>query len=142
MSLLRTKSIDALIADSEEPGQRLNKTLGPWSLTALGIGAVIGSGIFILTGTAAAGETLAVPSILNAPVLDLILHGGNPGFHHRPAGRGSRDFAFVPACRARLQLRGALLRRTGVHDPDRRQRVHVRLRDARARSSPGSSAGI
>jgi APA family basic amino acid/polyamine antiporter len=77
VSLLRTKSIDVLIADSEEPGRRLNKTLGPWSLTALGIGAVIGSGIFILTGTAAAGETLAVPSILNAPVLDLILHGGN-----------------------------------------------------------------
>src|SRR5436190_14084115 len=78
MSLLRTKSIDVLIADSEEPGKRLNKSLGPWSLTALGIGAVIGSGIFILTGTAAAGETLAVPSILNAPVLDLILHGGSP----------------------------------------------------------------
>ena len=75
MSLLRTKSIDVLIADSEEPGKRLNKTLGPWSLTALGIGAVIGSGIFILTGTAAAGETLAVPSILHAPVLDLICTG-------------------------------------------------------------------
>jgi APA family basic amino acid/polyamine antiporter len=78
VSLLRTKNIDALIADSEEPGKRLSKSLGPWSLTALGIGAVIGSGIFILTGTAAAGETLAVPSILNAPVLDLILHGGDP----------------------------------------------------------------
>src|SRR3954471_14392954 len=86
MSLLRTKNIDVLIADSEEPGKRLNKSLGPWSLTALGIGAVIGSGIFILTGTAAAGETLAVPSILNAPILDLILYGpsgvsklGRPG---------------------------------------------------------------
>src|SRR6478609_1337392 len=75
--LFRTKSIDALIAASEEPGKRLNKSLGPWSLTALGIGAVIGSGIFILTGTAAAGETLAVPSIFNAPVLDLLLHGGS-----------------------------------------------------------------
>jgi APA family basic amino acid/polyamine antiporter len=78
VSLLRTKNIDVLIANSEEPGKRLHKTLGPWSLTALGIGAVIGSGIFILTGTAAAGETLAVPSILNAPILDLILHGGSP----------------------------------------------------------------
>src|SRR5947207_5147383 len=84
--LLRTKSIDALIAASEEPGKRLAKTLGPWSLTALGIGAVIGSGIFILTGTAAAGEKLAYDSILHAPVLDLILHGraavstfGRPG---------------------------------------------------------------
>jgi APA family basic amino acid/polyamine antiporter len=84
--LFRTKSIDALIAASEEPGKKLAKTLGPWSLTALGIGAVIGSGIFILTGTAAAGEKLTYDSILHAPVLDLILHGraavstmGRPG---------------------------------------------------------------
>src|SRR5947208_7025902 len=84
-ALLQTKSIDALIAASEEPDKRLAKTLGPWSLTALGIGAVIGSGIFILTGTAAAGEKLS-PDILHAPVLDLLLHGraalsitGRPG---------------------------------------------------------------
>jgi len=36
--LLRTHSIDALIAGSEEPERRLRKTLGPWSLTAFGIG--------------------------------------------------------------------------------------------------------
>ena len=84
--LLRTKSIDALIAAAEAPDKRLRKTLGPWSLTALGVGAVIGSGIFILTGTAAAGETLSFRSILHAPVLDLLLHGpealstiGRPG---------------------------------------------------------------
>jgi APA family basic amino acid/polyamine antiporter len=84
--LLRTKSIDALVATSEEPSKRLSRTLGPWSLTALGIGAVIGSGIFILTGTAAAGETLSFHSVLHAPLLDLILHGpgaistiGRPG---------------------------------------------------------------
>ena len=75
--LLRTKSIDALIAASEDPAKRLSKTLGPWSLTALGIGAVIGSGIFILTGTAAAGETLTYKSILHAPVLDLLMHGSS-----------------------------------------------------------------
>src|SRR5262249_47551786 len=69
-----------------EPDQKLKRTLGPWSLTAFGIGAVIGSGIFILTGTAAAGETLSFKSILHAPILDLILHGnqalsltGRPG---------------------------------------------------------------
>ena len=56
--LLETRSIEALIAVSEEPGKRLNKTLGPWSLMAFGIGAVIGSGIFILTGTAAAGDNI------------------------------------------------------------------------------------
>ncbi len=76
-SLLRTHSIDALIAASEEPERRLRKTLGPWSLAAFGVGAVIGSGIFILTGTAAAGQTLQFKSILNAPILDLILNGGN-----------------------------------------------------------------
>ncbi len=43
---------------------------------AFGIGAVIGAGIFTVTGTAAAGQHLAFPSILNAPLLDLILHGG------------------------------------------------------------------
>jgi basic amino acid/polyamine antiporter, APA family len=76
-ALLRTRNIDDLIAASDEPERRLHKSLGPWSLTALGIGAVIGSGIFILTGTAAAGQTLQFKSILNAPVLDLLLNGGN-----------------------------------------------------------------
>ena len=68
------KSIDKLISESEAPGQRLQKTLGPWSLTALGIGAVIGSGIFVLTGTAAAGEYFQAPSILHAQVLDIIVN--------------------------------------------------------------------
>ncbi|HTA44536.1 MAG TPA: amino acid permease [Bryobacteraceae bacterium] len=76
-SFLRTRSIDALIADSENPERQLRKSLGPWSLTALGIGAVIGSGIFILTGTAAAGQNLQFKSILNAPILDLLMNGGN-----------------------------------------------------------------
>jgi len=75
--LLRTKDIDRLIEAAKAPEKRLSRTLGPWSLTALGVGAVIGSGIFILTGTAAAGETLSFHSILHAPVLDLLLHGRN-----------------------------------------------------------------
>jgi basic amino acid/polyamine antiporter, APA family len=58
--LFRVKSIDKLIADAHKPEHRLKKTLGPWSLTALGIGAIIGSGIFVLTGTAAAGENFKV----------------------------------------------------------------------------------
>jgi len=86
LSLFRTKSIDALIAASEDPERKLRRTLGPWSLTAFGIGAVIGSGIFILTGTAAAGESLNFKSVLHAPILDLLMHGtralsltGRPG---------------------------------------------------------------
>src|SRR5437588_10762856 len=73
--LFRTKSIDALIAASEDPGKKLRRSLGPWSLTALGIGAVIGSGIFTLTGTAAAGRVMSTKSILNATVLDLVGSG-------------------------------------------------------------------
>src|ERR1019366_6791992 len=40
VSIFRTKSIDALIAASEDPEKKLRRTLGPWSLTAMGIGAV------------------------------------------------------------------------------------------------------
>jgi APA family basic amino acid/polyamine antiporter len=86
--LLRTKSIDALIAASEEPDRRLKKSLGVWSLIALGIGAVIGSGIFTVTGTAAAGEHFASKSVLKAPVLDLLLNGGNAATLSGRAGAG------------------------------------------------------
>ena len=53
--LFRTKSLDRLIADSERPGQRLQRVLGPVQLTSLGIGAIVGAGIFSTVGTAAAG---------------------------------------------------------------------------------------
>ena len=94
------KSIVKLITESEVPGQRLQKTLGPWSLTALGIGAVIGSGIFVLTGTAAAGEYFQAPSILHAQVLDIVvnfLRGGNTSqilMHGRPAAGPSIAISF------------------------------------------------
>jgi len=94
------KSIDKLISESESPGHRLQKSLGPWSLTALGIGAVIGSGIFILTGTAAAGEYFQVPSILHAQVLDVIvnfLRGGGTAqllMHGRPPAGPSIAISF------------------------------------------------
>jgi basic amino acid/polyamine antiporter, APA family len=88
--LLRTKSIDALILESEDPEKRLSKTLGLWSLVGLGVGAVIGSGIFTLTGTAAAGQTMKVESIGFAPVLDLLMNGSSAvGVAGRPgAGPG------------------------------------------------------
>jgi APA family basic amino acid/polyamine antiporter len=76
-TLFRTKSIDDLIASSEEPARRLRKTLGPWSLAFLGVGAVIGSGIFTVTGTAALGKVEKVESLLHATVLDLITSGGH-----------------------------------------------------------------
>jgi APA family basic amino acid/polyamine antiporter len=52
-------------------------------LTALGIGAVIGSGIFTVIGTAIAGQKFSAESILNAPVLEYLIHHsatfGRPG---------------------------------------------------------------
>ena len=55
MSLFATKSIAALRAEADAVTERsLKRTLGPFNLVALGIGAVIGAGIFVLTGQAAA----------------------------------------------------------------------------------------
>jgi basic amino acid/polyamine antiporter, APA family len=51
-SLFRTKSIERLRAQGEEAA--LKKTLGAWSLTALGIGAIIGAGLFVRTAAAIA----------------------------------------------------------------------------------------
>ena len=79
-----TKSIDKLLADAEEPDRRLRKTLGVLSLTALGIGAIIGTGIFVLTGTAAAGEAAQKASVLKAPLLTVLLHGGHVEMTGRP----------------------------------------------------------
>src|SRR5437588_8171931 len=99
--LLCCKSIDKLIADADEPEHRLKKTLGPWSLTALGIGAIIGSGIFVLTGTAAAGEHFEAPSILHAQVLDLISNFLRTGtaagalMHGRPPAGPSIAISFL-----------------------------------------------
>jgi basic amino acid/polyamine antiporter, APA family len=83
--LLQTKSIDDLIKSSEEPEHRLKRTLGPWSLAFLGVGIVIGSGIFTVTGTAIAGKAKS-PGIMQATVLDILTHGsaaassiGRPG---------------------------------------------------------------
>jgi APA family basic amino acid/polyamine antiporter len=53
--LFRRKSLDALIAESEEPSTHLKRALGPIELIALGIGAIIGAGIFAVIGSASAG---------------------------------------------------------------------------------------
>ncbi len=55
-SLFRTKSIERILADSSAPEHRLKKTLTAWDPTALGIGAIIGTGIFVLIGTAIVGD--------------------------------------------------------------------------------------
>ena len=57
--------------------------MGPWSLTALGIGAVIGSGIFTVIGTAMAGQKFDTPEISNTPLIHYLLThtamAGRPG---------------------------------------------------------------
>ena len=83
--LFRCKGIDQLLSDSENAEIRLKKTLGWVSLTSLGIGAVIGSGIFTIIGTAIAGQQLQVKSILNAPLLEYLIYH-SPSFGRPGAG--------------------------------------------------------
>jgi APA family basic amino acid/polyamine antiporter len=59
--LTATKSIDTLLAEMHG-GERLKRVLGPVSLTALGVGAIIGTGIFVLVGRVAAD--ISGPSLM------------------------------------------------------------------------------
>ena len=61
-ALFRTKSIESLMSDAKATGEHsLRRTLGPWSLVALGIGAIIGAGLFVRTAAAIADR--AGPSV-------------------------------------------------------------------------------
>jgi APA family basic amino acid/polyamine antiporter len=65
MSLTRTKPIEQLLSTAGRPGEStLRPTLGPWSLVALGIGAIIGAGLFVRTAAAIADR--AGPSVVLA----------------------------------------------------------------------------
>ncbi len=59
--LFTRKPLEAFLAQAEE-GHRLRRVLGPFQLTALGIGAVIGAGIFVATGAAA--RSVAGPALM------------------------------------------------------------------------------
>jgi APA family basic amino acid/polyamine antiporter len=50
--LFATKPVDELVASTEEEGSQLNRAVGLLDLTALGIGAIIGTGIFVILGEA------------------------------------------------------------------------------------------
>src|ERR1700740_3818611 len=54
VGLMARKSVSDIVASGEAEGHSLAKAAGPLSITAMGIGAIIGPGIFVLTGTAAA----------------------------------------------------------------------------------------
>jgi APA family basic amino acid/polyamine antiporter len=67
MGLFSKKSFSDLQAEADRG--LLRRSLGPWNLTALGIGSIIGTGIFVLTGTAAsqnAGPALVLSMIISA----------------------------------------------------------------------------
>jgi len=59
--LWKRKSLDSLMAETGDEGHALRKTLGAWNLIALGIGAIIGAGLFVRTAAAAANS--AGPSV-------------------------------------------------------------------------------
>ena len=67
MSIFRTKNLDAMIAAGAKPGG-LKKVLGPTDLVLMGIGAIVGTGIFVLTGTGAvtAGPALTISFVVAA----------------------------------------------------------------------------
>ena len=58
MGLFIKKPLEALQAEANQTGSKsLKRVLGPWSLVALGVGVIIGAGLFSITGTVAAGYT-------------------------------------------------------------------------------------
>src|SRR5712692_4046919 len=54
--VFRTKSIEQILGDYDAQIHKLKRTLTAFDLTVLGIGAIIGTGIFVLVGTAAVGD--------------------------------------------------------------------------------------
>ena len=56
--LLKTKSLDAILHEGKASKHQLRRALGSFDVVALGIGAIIGAGIFATIGTAAAGDAL------------------------------------------------------------------------------------
>ncbi|HKI86937.1 MAG TPA: amino acid permease [Thermoanaerobaculia bacterium] len=76
--IFRTKSLDDIMASAESTENKLNRTLGAFNVTLLGIGAIIGAGIFATIGTAAAGDAArpgAGPSLMLSFVITGIVCG-------------------------------------------------------------------
>ena len=74
--LTQTKSLDAVLGETQGPG--LKKVLGPTNLVLMGIGAIIGTGIYSTLGTAVAGDALrpgAGPAIILSFILTAVVCG-------------------------------------------------------------------
>jgi len=70
----RIKSVEQILRECETQPHKLKRTLTAFDLTALGIGAIIGTGIFVLVGTAAVGDGTR-PGAGPGLVLSFILSG-------------------------------------------------------------------
>ncbi|WP_329455033.1 amino acid permease [Streptomyces sp. NBC_01497] len=73
-ALFRTKSVEQSIRDTEEPDHRLRKSLSALDLTVFGVGVIIGTGIFVLTGQVAkenAGPATALAFVVSGIVCAL-----------------------------------------------------------------------
>src|ERR1051325_8190621 len=95
---LRTKSPDHLMLEAAAPERQMKRTLTAFDLTCIGIGAIIGTGIFALIGTAIAGQTF--PTRLETPVLNFIqawLSGGDVLLGRAGAGPAIAISLFVAA---------------------------------------------
>jgi APA family basic amino acid/polyamine antiporter len=76
--LFRSKSLDSILKDAEEPEHQLKRALGPLQLTLFGVGAIIGAGIFATIGTAAAGDANrpgAGPALMVSFIITAIVCG-------------------------------------------------------------------
>ncbi|MFJ4620161.1 amino acid permease [Streptomyces sp. NPDC088812] len=73
-TLFRTKKVEQSILDTEEPEHALKKSLSALDLTVFGVGVIIGTGIFVLTGTVArnnAGPAVALAFVVAGVVCAL-----------------------------------------------------------------------
>ncbi len=74
MSIFRTKPVEQSIAETDEPGHQLKRNLSALDLTVFGIGVIVGTGIFVLTGQQAAinsGPAIALSFLIAAVVCAL-----------------------------------------------------------------------
>lgn len=62
MSIFQVKSVDEIMAESKEKGHKLSRVLGSFDVTMIGIGAIIGAGIFAMVGEAAVGASSGYPA--------------------------------------------------------------------------------
>src|ERR1700747_1654508 len=88
------------MAEAAAPERQLKRALGPFALTCIGIGAIIGTGIFALAGTAAAGEQVhIVGSIWKTPVFNFVPSWGKhaPLVLGRPGAGPAVMLSFVVA---------------------------------------------